>query len=71
MKNVILKTRFRGGVLHALYNELIKNPPDNYRFTVSDASKKSPLTKITSKYDSYLYIKYRKQLDYRTIGRGG
>ena len=60
MKNVILKTRFRGGVLHALYNELIKNPPDNYRFTVSDASKKSPLTKITSKYDSYLY----KQLLY-------
>jgi len=60
MKNIILKSRFRGGFFHGLYNELIKNPPDNYRFIVPKVSKKSPLLNITFQHDSCFY----KQLLY-------
>ena len=33
LKNVVIKTRFKGAVLHGLYNEMIKNPPINYKIT--------------------------------------
>ena len=36
LKNVVLKTRFRGAVLHGLYNEMIKKPPSDYKIRVPE-----------------------------------
>jgi glycosyltransferase involved in cell wall biosynthesis len=58
LKNIVLKTRFQGGALHGLYNELIKNPPDNYKFVKSESSQKSPLLKITFQHDNNLYKRF-------------
>ncbi len=55
VKNVVLKTRYKGAFLHALYNELIKNPPPDYRLIVPQPSQKSPLTNITFQIDSNFY----------------
>ena len=55
LKNVVLKTRFRGAVLHGLYNEMIKNPPTGYKITSPHDTEKSPLTKVTFQVDSNLY----------------
>ena len=46
--------------LHSLYNELIKNPPDDYKIITVNSIQKHPLTKTASKYHNYYY----KQLLY-------
>ena len=55
VKNIVLKTRFRGAPLHALYNELMQSPPENYKFIKTEISEKSPLIKITFQYDNNIY----------------
>lgn len=60
MKTVLLKPRFSEMPLHALYNELKNNPPDNYKIISPILSKNHLLAKATSKYHNYLY----KQLVY-------
>lgn len=61
MKNVVLKTRFKGVVLHGLYNEMIKNPPTGYKITVPHDIEKNPFTKITFQVDSNLYKRFLYQ----------
>lgn len=61
MKNVILKTRFKGAALHGLYNEMIKNPPTGYKITSPHNTEKSPLTKVTFQVDSNLYKRFLYQ----------
>ncbi len=55
MKNVILKTRFKGALLHGLYNEMIRNPPIGYKITAPQDIEKSPFTKVTFQVDNNLY----------------
>lgn len=61
MKNVVLKTRFKGAILHGLYNEMINNPPVNYKIIVPHDIEKSPLTKITFQVNSNFYKKFLYQ----------
>ena len=61
LKNVVIKTRFKGAVLHGLYNEMIKNPPINYKITTPHNTEISPLTKFTFQVDSNLYKKFLYQ----------
>ncbi len=56
MRTVLLKPRFKWTRLHSLYNELIKNPPENYKIETVKEIKKSNITKLrSSKYRNYLY----------------
>ena len=57
MKNVVLKTRFKGVLLHRLYNEMFNNPPIGYKFIVPQNIKKSPLTKVTFQINNNFYKK--------------
>jgi len=61
LKNVVLKTRFKGAVLHGLYNEMIKNPPTGYKITTPYNIEQSPLTKFTFQVDSNLYKRFLYQ----------
>ena len=58
LKNVVIKTRFKGAMLHGLYNEMIKNPPAGYKITTPHDKEISPLTKFTFQVDSNLYKKF-------------
>lgn len=58
VKTVVLKTRYKGTLLHALYNGLIKNPPIDYKVTVPQTTKKSQLGKISFQIDSNLYKRF-------------
>jgi glycosyltransferase involved in cell wall biosynthesis len=57
LKNVVLKTRFKGAALHGLYNEMINNPPAGYKIIVPQNIVKSPLAKITFQVNSNFYKK--------------
>ena len=61
MKTVVLKTRFKGAVLHGLYNEMIKNPPQGYKVTTPNMEEKSQLTKATFQVDNNLYKRFLYQ----------
>jgi glycosyltransferase involved in cell wall biosynthesis len=61
LKNIVLKTRFKGAILHGLYNEMIKNPPLGYKITIPSDMEKSPLTKVTFQVDNNLYKKFMYQ----------
>jgi len=56
MKNVLLKTRFRWSELHSLYQDLIKNPPENYRVEKL-STQTSNLKKILPKKSSNYFFK--------------
>lgn len=57
MKTVLLKPRFRWTRLHSLYNELIKNPPENYRITTINGVQKFYFRKLSGhKYYHYYYL---------------
>lgn len=59
MKTVLLKPRFRWTHLHSLYNELIKNPPENYRITTINGVQKFYFRKLSAhKYHHYYYLTF-------------
>ncbi len=60
MKTVLLKPRFKGLPLHSLYDELIINPPKDYRVTKYNSLQSHPLIKTSSKHRNHYY----KQLVY-------
>ena len=60
MKKIFLKPRFKGMHLHALYDELIRNPPNGYTFIKTHNAQSGILTNAVSKHRNYLY----KQLMY-------
>ena len=75
---MVLKTRFKGGTLHGLYNEIINNPPIDYKIIVPQEIEKSILGNITFQVNSnfykkilyqfgalpYLSTQLRKKIDY-------
>ena len=78
LKNVVLKTRFKGGILHGLYNEVINSPPADYKIIIPHEIEKSILGNITFQVNSnfykkilyqfgalpYLNTQLRKKIDY-------
>ncbi len=42
MKTIFLKTRFKGIPLHSLYNDIIRNPPEQYSVTTYENSTVNP-----------------------------
>ena len=62
MKTVLLKSRYKWINLHSLYNELIKNPPENYRIETLNPQQKSFLRKFAGEKNRSFY--YRTLLYY-------
>jgi len=56
MKKVFLKPRFNWTVLHSLYNDLIQNPPENYKIETLNGKQGHSLTTLgSSKARNYFY----------------
>jgi len=56
MKKVFLKPRFNWTVLHSLYNDLIQNPPENYKIETLNGKQGHSLTTLgSSKTQNYYY----------------
>jgi glycosyltransferase involved in cell wall biosynthesis len=64
MKKILLKSKFQGLPIHRLYNELVKNPPNDYKIIKTKEYKEHPLTKSISKHHNNFY----KEFMYHTGG---
>jgi glycosyltransferase involved in cell wall biosynthesis len=57
MKTVFLKPRLRGLTIHSLNNELIDNPPQDYKIITEQSFRKGSINKIRASSKNYLLKK--------------